>query len=183
MFECTVNGTIMFECIVNGDTRDSTLWQGSAFTDCNNNEIILLHNRFGKDDGTIPNRCNGAMTVQSMRVENNSISSNESQTLYISQLVVVVQPEMIGTNIECNYEDINDTGSTNLNIGNISLTSTLCNASQINVTGPVILISKLPWAIAISSSVVLLFTLFLSGALIFLLYRHHKKIWSTLRSV
>ena len=81
---------------MNGTLGDNTVWNGTAFSDCDKNEIVLIHNRFRDARGAVGQCNNGAILGQSMRVENNSFSSNES--LYVSQLVVVVQSEMIGAN-------------------------------------------------------------------------------------
>ena len=71
-----------------------TVWQGTAFRGC---EIVLLHLQFRGPTGTSGACSNGALTGRSMRVENNST--------YISQLEVIIIPEMIGKNIVCNHDN------------------------------------------------------------------------------
>jgi hypothetical protein len=81
---------------VHGGERDSTVWQGTAFSGCNNNEITLIHNRFAREGAS--GICNGgAITGRSVRVESN-IS-------YISQLEVAITAEMVGKSIVCNLDN------------------------------------------------------------------------------
>lgn len=169
---------IMFECTVNGSLGDSTVWQGTALSDCeDNNEITLPHIRF--ENGTLRQCKNGSITGRSMRVDDYNTSSNYS--LYVSQLVIVVQPEMIGKSIKCVHDDISEP---TVKIGNISLLSPvtldLCNVSNNNMGSKQ---TKLPILLVISVSAVPLFILLLSAMLIFLLFKLHKKLWSTLNSV
>ncbi len=84
-----------FECTVQGGEGDSTVWQGTAFSGCNNDEITLIHNRFAR--GAFGECNDGAITGRSVRVESNFS--------YISQLEVVVTAEMVGKSIECNRDN------------------------------------------------------------------------------
>ena len=174
-------GSILtLECTVYGSVGDSTVWKGTALSECNDNsEITLTHNRF--EYGTLRQCNNGTITGQSMRVEDYSNSSNES--IYVSQLVVVVQPEMIGNDIVC----IHDNGSKSTEIGNISLISTVhvCNINDTEPGHTPMISKETKVPILVSMSVVLLsILLLLSAILIFLLYGFRKKLWdrSTLNS-
>ena len=85
---------LTFECTVHGGNGDSTVWQGTAFSDC---EITLLHIRFRQLQGTAGVCNSGAISGRSVRVENNSS--------YISRLRVAITAEMVGKNIECNRDN------------------------------------------------------------------------------
>ena len=86
---------LTLECTVRGEVGDATVWNGTAFSGCDNNDIVLLHNRFGIGD---LGRCNGgAITGRSIRIESNS--------LYISQLEVIITSDMIEKNIACARDD------------------------------------------------------------------------------
>ena len=160
--EACLGDTLILECAVYGRPRDSTVWQGSAFSDkC---EITLLHFRF--ENGTFRNCNNGDITGQSIRVEDNNTSSNDS--LYISQLMVLVRQEMIEKDIQCIY----DNGSVHMSIGNISLISSPCNYNMSTMMPEE---SNLPVvAICISVMITLLTLLFI----LLLLYGCRKKIRS-----
>ena len=87
---------LTLECTVHGDEGDSTVWQGTAFSGCNNDEITLIHNRFGREGAS--GVCNGgAISGRIVRVESNSS--------YISQLKVAITAEMVGKNIICNRDN------------------------------------------------------------------------------
>lgn len=112
-----------------GRKDGSTVWT-IPVTGCG--EITLLHHRFRHENSTFHNYCNGIITEQSVQVVNysNSTSSNDSVSLYyVSQLMVVVQPDMAGKTVECSY----DNGSKVLETTSINLTSrsvSMCNGSQ-----------------------------------------------------
>ena len=85
---------LMFECIVNGTSADSTVWRGTAFSDC---EIILLHNRFGnKPEGTTRTCSNSDITGWSVRIEG---------SLYVSQLEITIDLETVGKSVVCVHDD------------------------------------------------------------------------------
>lgn len=127
--------TVIFECTVTGSGGTITVWKGTAFHhDCN--EIALLHSRFVE---TVSGQCNnGAITAQSLRIVNNSYSKD-----YVSQLKVIVTPEMIEKSIEC----FNDNGTASLSVGSVKLdvsisvtcinatTSANLNASTVTLKG------------------------------------------------
>ena len=160
---------LTFECRVYGSLQSSTVWKGPTFSECNNNEVILFHHRFWENNGTI-STCNREASI-STRVEGNS--------LYISYITLVVQPEMTDIVIECLLDD-NDPhdGDEPTNISLISTSSSWCNTSR-NVNDT----TTSPGAdhtvnlhIIIPGSIIALFILLLFTSL--LLYGIHKKIWS-----
>ena len=95
---------LTLECTINGGRGGTTVWKGTAFSDCDSNEISLLHRRFRDVNGTSGECNNGAITGRSMRVDG---------SLYVSQLKVTVKPEMIRMNIEC----VHDNGTISYTIG------------------------------------------------------------------
>ena len=88
---CTCNG---YECRITGN--GSTIWQGTGTTvgcSSSSNEIILFH---GQSSSSMCHVCNsGAVMGCITSVENNS---------YITQLMVSVSAEVIGTNISCSHD-------------------------------------------------------------------------------
>jgi hypothetical protein len=108
-----------FKCTINGEKGDSTVWQGTAFTECDNNhEITLQHNMF---EGATTMCNNGVITGRSVNV---TTGGNDSHH-YTSQLDVIVRPGMIGKGIECLHDNGTSAslvGSTNLTVN----TSIIC---------------------------------------------------------
>ena len=100
--------TLTLECTVNGGARDTTVWEGTAFSEC---EISLLHLRFGESGGTVRTCNNGAITGRSV--------SFIRDTTYISQLVVKITTEMIRRSIECTHDNgtVHTIGHHLINIG------------------------------------------------------------------
>ena len=84
---------LTFECIVNGTSGDSTVWRGTAFSDC---EITLLHLRFGDKEGTTRTCSNSDITGRSVRIEG---------SLYVSQLEITIDPESVGKSVVCVHDD------------------------------------------------------------------------------
>ena len=98
------------------------MFQGE-FLDCNSlpNEIVLLHSRFSiMPAGT----CNGG------KVYGHSLSFNDTEACYTSQLHVMVCLDMIGKCIIC----VNDNGTTTEEIGNFSIEK--CHATIVTTTAP-----------------------------------------------
>ena len=89
---------IILECTVNGIEGDSTVWQGTAFDNCN---IILLHLRFrlSREEGNSKECNNGDIAVQNTSAEG---------TLYVSQLKVTINPQMVGKDIICAHDNGTD---------------------------------------------------------------------------
>ena len=113
---------------MNGNIGGSTVWKGTAFSDCDLDEITLLHCRFGVVANTSAQCNNGHITLTgwSTRVENNSY--------YISQLEVMVEPAsdnetmIIMKNVKC----IHDHNRTEMVVGSMTInTSVTCMPSEI----------------------------------------------------
>ena len=112
---CPWNINVTFECIVHGKEGDTTVWQGTAFSGCNNDEITLIHNRFGGEGAS--GMCNGGAITG--WIVNVTMGDDSNHSVYTSQLVVIVRSEMIGKSIKCIHDnglhEIHDNvGSTNL---------------------------------------------------------------------
>ena len=93
--DCACPGyTLTFECTVMGGS--GTIWRGTTFSCAeSNDEIILLHSRFGLI-GAFGTCNNGTVMAQGIRAENDS---------YTSQLSIIVSSDVIGKSIECVYDD------------------------------------------------------------------------------
>ena len=89
-----------------------TVWNGTSF-DCanSNNVIILLHNGF------LTNKSHGVCSNGSIMAQ--IIEVNSENTTYTSQLNVTINPDTLGQNISCHYDDNNNMTST---VGSIKLT-------------------------------------------------------------
>ena len=110
---------------MNGGTGGATVWKGTAFSNCDN-EITLLHRRF--ENGTFEECNNGAITGRSIRVKNNNCSNGED-CLYVSQLEIIINSEMLGKNIKCLY----DNGMISTPIDSIVLTFVTCTNTLENL--------------------------------------------------
>ena len=96
-----------FECSI-AEIVGTTVFQGE-FLDCSSsNEIVLLHSRFKNMTASVI--CNDG------KVRGYSLSANDSEPCYTSQLQVMVSPDIIGRSITCAY----DNGITEEEIGNYS---------------------------------------------------------------
>ena len=101
-----LGSTLTLECIVNGEASDYTVWQGTAFDDCN---IVLLHLRF-RQEGSNSKECNDGA------VRNTSAEGSR----YISQLQVTINPQVAGKDIVCAHDNgtvSNIIGRYQINIG------------------------------------------------------------------
>jgi hypothetical protein len=88
--DCTCLGyNQTFECTVFGG--GFTIWHGSAFSNCQRNEIQLRHSVYATSQAT--GQCNGGEIV--------ARSVEVSENCYISQLNVIVGREIINETIEC----------------------------------------------------------------------------------
>ena len=111
---------------MNGTPADSTVWRGTAFSDCEN-LITLLHNRFGNEESTTT--CsNSNITGRSVRVE---------ESRYISQLEITVDPETVGKSVVC----VHDNGTTSYTIGSYQISAGIgINKNSIVVTYSLLLV-------------------------------------------
>ena len=92
--DCTCLGELLpFTCTTIG--VGATVWQGSAFQ-CPSRNIILRHNLYLTDHGTVNTCNNGAIVGYSLGILDNH---------YISQLNVTVDSSMAGQIIQCVYDD------------------------------------------------------------------------------
>ena len=111
--DCACPGyTQIYECTVMG--IGNTVWRGSGF-DCQNtnNEITLLSSRFASEGGTNGTCNDGTIVASSLKVENNS---------YTSQLNVTVTCELIERMliVECIHEQ-NHNGTTENKVGSFAI--------------------------------------------------------------
>ena len=98
------------------------MFQGE-FLDCSSsNEIVLLHSRFKNMTASVI--CNDG------KVRGYSLSANDSEPCYTSQLQVMVSPDIIGRSITCTYDD----GTTAEEIGNYSIEQ--CHAMTVTTIAP-----------------------------------------------
>ena len=90
--------TVVFVCSVSGGV--ATVWRGSIFN-CQGSEIILRHSAF---DNGVTGSCNdGNIVTYNIDITNNT---------YISQLNVIVSPEMHNGTVECIQDKIDLTSAT-----------------------------------------------------------------------
>ena len=103
--DCVCPGhELRLECTVVGG--GSTIWAGSAFSGCSNNEIVLRHSQF--EHGLTVRECNNGVIVgRSIR----QVGLN-----YTSHLIVHLDlhPTLRGKTVEC----ISDNGTYSMPIGN-----------------------------------------------------------------
>ena len=71
------------------------MWNGTAFSDCPQDEILLRHSLYSRTEGTAGTCNNGDIVGQSLGVQGNH---------YISQLNVTVTPDIVGKTITCVYD-------------------------------------------------------------------------------
>ena len=72
-----------------------TIWNGTAFSGCQQNEILLQHHQFTQPGGPTGTCNNGAIVGQSLSVQGNN---------FTSQLNVTITPETAGKTITCAYD-------------------------------------------------------------------------------
>ena len=132
--DCLCSGdTVTFECIAVGP--GITLWQGSAFMNCESNNIVLLHSQFLSSMGTSGTCNDGAIIGWSLTVDNNC---------FISRLNVTMSTELQDRYIECVYDDgihplsvglskmLQLTGATVCQLNTICLVPNPCKLSKAN---------------------------------------------------
>ena len=96
MNECVCPGNkLIYRCSVQGSPNGATLWNGTAFSGCPQDEILLHHSYFTSAGGSTGTCNNGAIVGQSLGVQGNS---------YTSQLNVTITPETAGKTIMCAYD-------------------------------------------------------------------------------
>ena len=87
----------MYRCTVQGSHNGATVWNGTAFSGCQQNEIRLRHNWFTPAGGPVGTCNNGAIAGmgQSLDKQGNN---------YTSQLNVTITPQTAGKTITCAYD-------------------------------------------------------------------------------
>ena len=83
-------------CTVQGSPTGATVWNGTAFSGCLQNEILLQHGGFTPTGGPAGICNNGAIVGQSLSVQGNN--------LFTSLLNVTITPETAGKTITCAYD-------------------------------------------------------------------------------
>jgi hypothetical protein len=111
-----------YECNVSG--LGSTIWTGTAFSNCPNNRIVLRHTQFSSPAGTTGACNSGAIVGQSIGVQDTDC--------YTSQLDVSVTTDVIGSTIVCSHND----GSGETEVGRSTLTATTGTAIAIDISVP-----------------------------------------------
>jgi hypothetical protein len=107
MNECVCPGDkLTYECTVQGSDTGATIWTGTAFSGCQQNEILLLHRQFTPIGSGSTRTCNnGAIVGQSLGVLGNH---------YTSQLNVTITPETAGKTITCAYDALTSDQTQNM---------------------------------------------------------------------
>ena len=96
MNECVCAGDkLTYRCTVQGSITGATIWNGTAFSGCPQDEILLQHHQFIQPGGSTSTCNNGAIVGQGFSVQGNN---------YTSQLNVTVTPETAGKTITCTYD-------------------------------------------------------------------------------
>ena len=106
MNKCVCPGDrLTYRCTVQEIAFGATIWNGTAFSGCLQNEILLQHHQFIQPGGGSSGVCNnGAIVGQSLGVQGNN---------YTSQLNVTITPETAGKTIMCSYDALNGQNTTN----------------------------------------------------------------------
>jgi hypothetical protein len=89
-------GTLTYECSIVGEQGGATVWFGTAFN-CESNESVLFHNRFGNTEETLDECNNGGIVAQSLSVNG---------SIYTSQLNVTVTSGTAGKTITCIHDPL-----------------------------------------------------------------------------
>ena len=119
---CTCPGySVTFTCSILGG--GNTIWKGSAFdcpstSDSNNNQILLLHSRFGTDQNPSGSCNNGD-------IQGGGVSRVGG--CFISELNVTITPGVVGKEIQC----VHDNTSAEILIGSDNITVTTGGKSYI----------------------------------------------------
>ena len=96
MNECVCPGDkLTYRCTVQGSHNGATIWNGTAFSGCLQNEIILFHRQFTPIGGPAGSCNNETIVGRSLDEQGNN---------YTSQLNVTITPETAGKTIMCAYD-------------------------------------------------------------------------------
>ena len=99
---------LTYECTVVGRPSELTIWRGSALSNCETQEVTLVHNQFK----TARTTCDNPSIVAMGRDTDNG--------RYTSQLTIMVTDYVIGKSVECAHDDNNITTT----IGSLTITMT-----------------------------------------------------------
>jgi hypothetical protein len=86
---------LIYLCTVQGSGTGATIWNGTAFSGCLQNVILLQDHQFTRLGGSTGTCNNGAIVGQSLGIQGNN---------YTSQLNVTITPETAGKTITCAYD-------------------------------------------------------------------------------
>ena len=107
--DCVCPGhELRLQCTVVGGV--STVWKGSASSDCQNNEIVLQHTRF-RDDTPVGECNNGRIVAHGIRRVDNNFTSEININLDVNSA-------LSGNTITCFRDD----GTMLMSIGNYTIT-------------------------------------------------------------
>ena len=96
--ECVCPGDrLTYRCAVQGSANGATVWCGTAFIGCLQNEILLQHRQFTPTGGPAETCNNGAIVGRSLGVQGNN---------FTSQLNVTITPDTAGKTITCAYDEL-----------------------------------------------------------------------------
>ena len=99
--QCVCPGNkLIYRCTVQGSPTGVTIWSGTAFSGCPQDDILLQHHQFTQPGGSTGTCNNGAIVGQSLSVQGNN---------YTSQLNVTITPEIAGKTIMCAYDALTTT--------------------------------------------------------------------------
>ena len=96
MNKCVCPGDkVIYRCTIQGEETGATIWTGSAFRGCQQDEILLQHSLFLPTSGPIGTCNNEDIVGHSLGVQGNN---------YTSQLNVTVTQDTAGKTITCAYD-------------------------------------------------------------------------------
>ena len=94
--DCVCPGDqLTYRCTVQGSPNGATIWSGTAFSGCPQDDILLQHRQFTPTGGTTGSCNNGVIVGRSLDEQGNN---------YTSQLNVTITPETAGKTIMCSYD-------------------------------------------------------------------------------
>ena len=98
MNKCVCPGDkLIYRCTVQGNINGATIWTGTAFSGCQQNEILLQHSLFTSTGGSTGTCNNRDIVGQSLGVQGNN---------YTSQLNITITQDTAGKIIACAYDTL-----------------------------------------------------------------------------
>ena len=92
-------------CTVQGSPSGATIWNGTAFSGCQQNQIRLKHHQFTHPGGSTDTCNNDAIVGKSLGIQGNN---------YTSQLNVTITSETAGKTIMCVYDALTNDETQNM---------------------------------------------------------------------